>query len=156
MKSLLLAALFSVGLTTGVASQPLPKQKICELPGTKSGTIGKVIPWDEHQAGSSEPARVVAEVVDMEGRPLPDASVWLQHGLARDRKARGAVTKADGRVSLDRVAPGTFVLHVQRIGFQAQWQTLELLSGASDTLCLRLRASPMAPPDLSLNGKVRR
>lgn len=115
-----------------------------------------MIPWDEHRAGSSEPARVVAEVVDIEGRPLPDASVWLQHGLARDPKALGAVTKADGRVSLGRIAPGTFVLHVQRIGFQAQWQTLELLSGASDTLCLRLRAMPMAPPDLSLNGKVRR
>jgi hypothetical protein len=155
MKSLLFVSLLFRALTS-LASQPLPRREICGVSGTRSGAVGRMIPWDEHRAGSSEPAQVLAEVVDIEGRPLPNASVWLQHGFARDPKARGAVTKGDGRVSLNRVAPGTFVLHVQRIGFQAQWQTLELLSGASDTLCLRLRAMPMAPPGLSLNGRGRR
>lgn len=145
VRHLLAGVLLSSALESAVAQAGPPP--ICAPPGTRSGSITTVRPYDDPLWQSKEPATVVGEIWNIDGHPIGQARVRLLGPLPKESEVAIAATQADGRFTFRRIPHGQYVLEVLRIGYQRQLHDVDLIPAGTDTICIRLRsASRMGPP----------
>ena len=81
---------------------------------------------------------VVGRVTDGDGRPVPGATVRV---LAPDGAGPAATrTENTGGFQLASLAPGSYRLRVERVGYAPHEEPVTLRQGERRTLILRLRA----------------
>ena len=86
----------------------------------------------------AQPGSVTGTVVDPDGRPTPEATVLISDQSAvRDT----AVTDGQGRFQIGGLPAGRYELAVILPGFRAAPTSVELSSGASQTVTIALRVS---------------
>jgi hypothetical protein len=96
------------------------------------------------------PSRVSGRIVDAEsGRPIADADVWLRGTSFR------ALTGADGQFKFGEVAPGSYMLFVQHIGYGIKQDTLEIPSGERISVDMRVdvKAFEIAPLTVTVESR---
>ena len=143
MRAVLAISLLIGLISSEAAGQIRRPQRFCDPGATYSGAPETARQWDDRTAYSGKPAQIVGQVVDVIGRPVPDAQLVLRDSLT-DRVDRGhAYSDQGGAFSFQKVSPRAYVIQVRRLGYQQQWHELQILSGGSDTLCFRLRFLPI-------------
>lgn len=110
---LALAAIWAPGLPAGLAG---PHPLLAQGPGQATG-------------------RITGTVTGTGGQPVAGAQVSIPATRA------GAVTGDDGRFTIANVAPGTYTLRVQRIGFAPETRQVTVANGQAATVAVQLTAS---------------
>src|SRR5436190_12130172 len=101
-------------------------------------------------AGPSAPACLTGEVLDLAGRPVSSAGIAL---LSRDRGQVRSVSRTDEAgafLALD-LAPGSYWLIVERLGFEPELRPIDL--GSSESARADVRLAPLATLALRPTGK---
>jgi TonB-linked SusC/RagA family outer membrane protein len=89
------------------------------------------------QAGAARGAeRITGTVLDEGGQPLPGAQV-----IVVDTRL-GGVTGENGRYAITGVAPGTYTVRAQRIGYRPAEQQVTVSAGSGGAADFRLTAAP--------------
>lgn len=103
------------------------------LPGAVPGAgPGQLLAQAQPPQGAG---RITGTITGEGGQPVSGAQVSIP------ATRNGSVTGADGRFTIGNVAPGTYTVRVQRIGFTPTTQQVTVAAGAAATLNARLVAA---------------
>ena len=86
--------------------------------------------------------KVTGTVKDADGAILSGVDVSLQ--VANQAVTRATVTDAEGKFTLDGVAPGTYQIVVERTGFLPFRQAVQITSGVTKDVAVVLQVNPIA------------
>ena len=92
--------------------------------------------------GQQPEGKITGSVKDSDGKVVSGVSVSLH--LPNQAVARGTVTDASGNFTLDKIAPGTYQLVVERTGFLTYREAVQLSSGDSKQVPVVLEVNPVA------------
>ena len=116
---------------------------ICGFPGTESGSLRDAMPFGDPRAESREKARIVGEIISVDGWRLAGAMVSVPNTSV------GTRADSNGVFTLE-MAPNRVVLRFRAIGRLPQDLTLHLIGGRTDTVCVRLRIQPVGLAPIGL------
>ncbi|HEX5964325.1 MAG TPA: carboxypeptidase-like regulatory domain-containing protein, partial [Pyrinomonadaceae bacterium] len=86
--------------------------------------------------GQQSQGKIMGTVKDADGAILSNVEVSLK--FANQAVARATVTDAEGKFTLDDVAPGTYQIVVQRTGFLPFSSAVHITSGDTKNLAIVL------------------
>jgi outer membrane receptor protein involved in Fe transport len=89
----------------------------------------------------NEPAQLSGRVLDPDGRPIPNAVVFVSSASSVPRRV---AADADGRFTIDSLTPGRYELRASAAGFVADPIELIVTEGTSVTRDLTARVSAIA------------
>lgn len=119
----------------------------CHRVATLSGAESRSQPHHEVDWSDRSPVAIEGAIYSVEGRPLYGAQLAV--GGMDSEERRGLLADSTGRFHVSGLPPGRYRLEARTVGFLGQLHELELLGGATDTLCLILRAEPVLPAELA-------
>jgi TonB-dependent starch-binding outer membrane protein SusC len=113
-----------------------------------AGLLGLSTSAARAQGGS----RITGTVVGEAGQPLPSVQVTIPS------TALGAVTNDQGKYTITGVAPGTYTVRAQRIGYSPLTQRVVVTSGADAVgdFTLQVLAATLAPVTVGYTTETRR
>ena len=120
-----------------VASDP-----VCGPPGTRSGTWARLLPFDHPALLSTTPSALVGRMLNVEGQPvLGLAQIWRD---PPDTTTVGAsVADSLGYFAVRQIPAGRYRLRLLGIWYMRQEHQVYLVAGMPDTICVRMRATPV-------------
>ncbi|HET8781330.1 MAG TPA: TonB-dependent receptor, partial [Pyrinomonadaceae bacterium] len=92
--------------------------------------------------GQNSQGKITGTIKDAEGAAVSGAGVSLQ--LAHQAITRATVTDAEGKFTLDNVAPGTYQVIIERKGFITYRQAVQIRSGDTKQLAIELEILPVS------------
>jgi len=92
--------------------------------------------------GQQPEGKIKGSVKDSDGKVVSGVSVSLH--LPNQAVARATVSDASGNFTLDKIAPGTYQLVVERTGFLTYREAVQLSSGDSKQVPVVLEVNPVA------------
>ena len=107
--------------------------------------LGPILSLEKQEA--LRPGRLNGFVLDPAGKPLEDVFVVLSPGWdppGDTTKRRTIATSRTGEFVFDSISADSYILHIRRLGLDAQWREYRGLRGISDTLCIEMRVTPYA------------
>jgi hypothetical protein len=99
---------------------------------------------------STGSATLVGQVTDSVGTPLGGVVVRAERAQTAPL---GGLTGAAGRYRITGLAPGTYQVHAQLLGYEGTTETVVLSAGEVSVLNLRLRSMPVALEAVVVEGR---
>jgi TonB-linked SusC/RagA family outer membrane protein len=96
--------------------------------------LAPLLAW--HTAGAQAMGRVTGAILSESGQPVPSVQIIVVGTTI------GAVSGSDGRYTINGVAPGTYQLRAQRLGFSPLTQQATVTAGETATVNFTLAVLP--------------
>src|SRR5262245_18391352 len=99
------------------------------------------VPLSAQAAADAQSAQLTGRVLDPDGRPIPNADVFITHTATVPLQL---TAEAEGRFTVEALAPGRYELRASAPGFVADPIEIDVAAGANATRDLSARVSAVA------------
>lgn len=111
-----------------------------------AGLVVAVLTSGGEASGQAGKGRIEGVVRSEGGTPVAQAQVFVPD------VGRGTLSDSQGRFTLEGLPAGRHVVHVGRIGYAPERRSIELVSGAAESLEIVLESTPLTLPGIHVTG----